>query len=189
MTEYSEYINGVTIINHQERIRLGLTNDEYVFYELGQKEDIYKMSYADFWRETGLYPSEIRRLISRLKEKGLLPPSTIIGKMVKLQDEYNSLSFEIAEKIAISKKEVKPKKILFQESEIFDKKKFSEKFKDWPKEKLEYYWTSADAWSEEGNKKINWYKTILTWERRDAKEGRLKFTEQPKETTNFFANR
>lgn len=67
------------------------------------------------------------------------------------------------------------KKILFKDCEIFDKEKFYEAFaeiKDMVD--LEYYWHSADSWSSNGNKKIDWKKTIEQWMRRDNSDGKLR---------------
>jgi hypothetical protein len=72
------------------------------------------------------------------------------------------------------KKEVGEKKS-FKDSDIFDKIKFKDSFPKWAKNKLNYYYQSADAWSNEGNKKIDWKATINNWATRDELEGRLKF--------------
>lgn len=102
----------------------------------------------------------------------------------------NAIDLSSNKKTVKSIKTKTSKEILFSESEIFDKKKFSAQFSDWPKEKLKYYWQSADTWSSEGNKKVDWIRTISTWERRDSAEGKLKFKEEIKEEPdNFFANR
>ena len=74
---------------------------------------------------------------------------------------------EIQKKI----KEIK-KKIPFSQSHIFDKVKFKDEFKEWSNTKLNYYYNSALAWSEEGGKKINWVTTIKNWELRDRLEGK-----------------
>ena len=68
-------------------------------------------------------------------------------------------------------KEIK-KKIPFSQSHIFDKVKFKDEFKEWSNTKLNYYYNSALAWSEEGGKKINWVTTIKNWELRDRLEGK-----------------
>lgn len=68
-------------------------------------------------------------------------------------------------------KEIK-KKIPFAQSHIFDKAKFKDEFKEWSNTKLNYYYNSALAWSEEGGKKINWVTTIKNWELRDRLEGK-----------------
>ncbi len=162
--DYSKYIIGKSMIDHKERISLGLTNDEYVLYHRLNPKKTYK----DYWKETGLYPSEVRKIISQLKKKG----------------------FDFTKTIEEPKKSIKEKRISFEDSDIYVKKAFSEKFKDWSKAKLEYYWNAADEWSENGGRKVNWYKTIANWERRDTKEGKLKFKEEEiKSETNFFANR
>lgn len=67
------------------------------------------------------------------------------------------------------------RKIPFSLSEIFEKEKFAAAFPGWPKEKLLYYYEAADTWSTEGNKKIDWVKTIKNWAKRDEAKGELKF--------------
>ncbi len=99
------------------------------------------------------------------------------------------IEFAIDKTIQYSKPKKEGKKISFQESAIYNKTDFATQFM-WPKKKAEYYWNSADVWSKEGNKKIDWIGTIKNWERRDVAEGKLKFTEESKEDQlNFFANR
>lgn len=69
----------------------------------------------------------------------------------------------------------KPVKISFSKSDIFSKEKFKEKFPEWPKEKLKYYWESADRYSTEGHKYIDWKKAITGWAAKDEREGKIKF--------------
>lgn len=69
----------------------------------------------------------------------------------------------------------KPIKILFKDSELFDKVKFKEAFPEWQRDKLAYYYEQALTWSNEGNKKVDWKATVRTWASRDEKEGKLKF--------------
>lgn len=69
----------------------------------------------------------------------------------------------------------KPKKILFKDSEIFDKNKFKAAFPEWQKDKLAYYYEQVLTWSNEGNKKIDWVATVRTWANRDEKQGKIKF--------------
>lgn len=73
-------------------------------------------------------------------------------------------------------KNVISKKVLFKDSEIFDRNKFKNEFPEWTKDKLLYYYDSALSWSNEGNKKIDWVATVRTWAARDEKEGKIKFT-------------
>lgn len=163
-TDYSKYIIGKSIIDHRERISLGFTNDEYIFFHAARPDK----TFTDYWKECGLYPSEVRKLISQLKAKGV--------------------NFKIPVPTKL-KSPAKERRIYFNESDIYEKKLFAEKFK-WPKDKLEYYWNAADEWSCNGGKKVNWYQTIANWERRDTREGKLKFADKSTETqANFFENR
>lgn len=72
------------------------------------------------------------------------------------------------------------KKILFKDSPYFDKLKFKNALPEWSKEKLKYYFESLEAWSNEGNKKIDWIATARTWASRDEREGKIKFKEDVK---------
>jgi len=67
------------------------------------------------------------------------------------------------------------KKVYFKDSAIYDRKIFSENFKDWSRDKLRYYYEAANTWSNEGNKKVDWVAAIRNWEAKDAKVGKLKF--------------
>lgn len=66
-------------------------------------------------------------------------------------------------------------KCFFKDSIYFDKNKFKEKLPDWSKEKILHYYTEADVWSNEGNKKIDWIATVKNWARRDELKGGVKF--------------
>lgn len=65
----------------------------------------------------------------------------------------------------------KPRKITFEDCDLFDKQKFAETFKGWPKEKLRHYYDAATRYSIEGNKYVSWQLAIQTWERKDAAKG------------------
>lgn len=67
------------------------------------------------------------------------------------------------------------RKISFNNCDLFDKKVFKAQFSDWSKEKLSYYYEAALAYSNEGNKYIDWKATVNNWERRDKLAGKLKF--------------
>jgi hypothetical protein len=67
------------------------------------------------------------------------------------------------------------KKVSFENSNFFDKNIFAEKFKDWNKKKLLYYYDSALSYSQEGNKYVNWGSAINNWAKRDELQGKLKF--------------
>jgi hypothetical protein len=79
----------------------------------------------------------------------------------------------------------KPKKILFKDSEIFDKNKFKDAFPYWQKDKLAYYYDAAIRWSDEKDNKLkDWKAAISGWARKDELEGRLKFEDKStKQTT------
>lgn len=62
----------------------------------------------------------------------------------------------------------KPRKIRFEDSELFDKFKFKDAFPEWSKEKLSHYYDAALRYSIEGNKYVSWKLAIQTWERKDV---------------------
>ena len=66
----------------------------------------------------------------------------------------------------------------FEESEIFDKNTFKNKFPLWNTKKLSYYYDAAIAYSNEGNKYANWKSAINNWAKRDDAQGKFKFDEK-----------
>lgn len=76
------------------------------------------------------------------------------------------------EKVQLSKKVIK---IIFQESDIFKKENFKSEFPDWNNTKLLYYYQAAIAYSNEGNKYVNWKSAINNWAKRDELTNKLKF--------------
>jgi hypothetical protein len=86
----------------------------------------------------------------------------------------------------VKEKVERASKILFKDSEIFDKVKFKEAFPLWTKEKLSYYYLAAEAWSGENKKKIDWVATVRVWAARDEKEGKLKFTTSNPQNQEIF---
>ena len=73
------------------------------------------------------------------------------------------------------KEKVQLSKILFSDCNLFDKNFFKSEFSDWGKDKLIYYYEAALAYSNEGNKYVNWKSTINNWARKDEQAGKLKF--------------
>lgn len=79
----------------------------------------------------------------------------------------DSVSVNVNASVSESKK-----KILFALSPFFDKAKFAEALTGWSKAKINHYYDAADSWSAEGNKKIDWIKTVKNWASRDESEGK-----------------
>jgi hypothetical protein len=77
--------------------------------------------------------------------------------------------------IKVKESKVKESKILFTDCNLFDKNIFKSEFSDWGKDKLIYYYEAALAYSNEGNKYIDWKATINNWARRDKLAGKIKF--------------
>lgn len=91
------------------------------------------------------------------------------------------------EKVEYTKR---PKKISFEDSELFDKNIFAKTFEGWNKEKLKHYYEAAHRYSVEGNKYVAWELAIRNWEAKDIKKG-LKFEENnnTNETDKEYARR
>jgi len=70
-------------------------------------------------------------------------------------------------KVKESKVNNKPRKISFEESELFNKLKFKEIFNDWSQDKLRHYYDAALRYSIEGNKYVSWELAIKGWEKKD----------------------
>lgn len=65
----------------------------------------------------------------------------------------------------------KPRKISFEDSELFDKNNFAKIFEGWSKEKMAHYYDAALRYSIEGNKYVSWELAIKSWERKDKNNG------------------
>lgn len=87
------------------------------------------------------------------------------GGLIQVQEQ-------VQEKVQLSKKVIK---CSFQDSNIFDKNIFKSEFPDWNTKKLLYYYEAAIAYSNEGNKYVNWKSAINNWAKRDELQGKLKF--------------
>ncbi len=74
-----------------------------------------------------------------------------------------------------NEKDLKVSKHSFTKDPLFIKENFKAAFPDWQPEKRGYYYAAVLAWSNEGNKKVDWKATIRTWAARDEKQGKIKF--------------
>jgi len=77
--------------------------------------------------------------------------------------------------IKVKESKVKESKVLFTDCNLFDKNIFKSEFSEWNKTKLAYYYEAAIAYSNEGNKYVNWKSAINSWAKRDELQGKLKF--------------
>ena len=110
-------------------------------------------------------------IVERNKTNGMLggrPKKENPKKPKKADSDSDSVSDS-------DNKKVISKKILFKNSEFIDKHKFKAALEGWSNEKLAYYYESLLAWSNEGNKKIDWIATARQWAARDEREGKVKF--------------
>jgi hypothetical protein len=88
---------------------------------------------------------------------------------------HNDSNTNAMQNDAIKVKESKEKKVLFNNSNLFDKNIFKSEFPEWNTKKLLYYYEAAIAYSNEGNKYVNWKSAINNWAKRDELQGKLKF--------------
>lgn len=95
----------------------------------------------------------------------------------KLTNEQQTINKQVTtiEEGNKERKELKAIKISFDKSLFYDKVYFSTHFTEWTKEKKLYYYTSAIAYSTEGNKYVDWGKAISNWAKRDELQNKLKF--------------
>lgn len=145
-----------------------ITEISFIDIQNTLKRDLIKWEKrAEKSRENGMSGGRPKNL-SKPKETNqvILEPT----KPVNVNDS-DSVSDSVKVSVIKKEKEIK-KKIPFSQSHIFDKVKFKDEFKEWSNTKLNYYYNSALAWSEEGGKKINWVTTIKNWELRDRLEGK-----------------
>lgn len=131
------------------------------------KRDLIKYeSIIEQKRQAGLASAESRKQKQQMSTR----VQSVEQRSTKSTDS-DSVSDSVKVSVIKKEKEIK-KKIPFSQSHIFDKAKFKDEFKEWSNTKLNYYYNSALAWSEEGGKKINWVTTIKNWELRDRLEGK-----------------
>jgi hypothetical protein len=128
---------------------------------------------SNIGREGGLKSGEARR--SKLKQ------NEPIGSKLK-QNEPIGSKLKQNEQVTVNVNDIISKdinkKVSFENSNLFDKNIFAEKFKDWNKKKLLYYYDSALSYSQEGNKYVNWGSAINNWAKRDELQGKLKFEDE-----------
>ena len=101
-----------------------------------------------------------------------------------IRDDTNvlQLNTSVIRNDTIKVKESKEKKILFSDCNLFDKIIFKSEFPEWANDKLIYYYEAALAYSNEGNRYVNWKSTINNWSRKDDLSGKLKFNSNNNKT-------
>lgn len=158
----------------------GLKNIDTLIKELGNclvtvKEGLYFM------------PKFIKFQYPNFPNSAVKQQESAIKILESLNIDYNSTltvsellpKSYVSDNVSVIIKEKKEKKVKFDESEIFDKNKFAEQFKDWSKVKLAYYYEAALRYSNEGNKYIDWIAAVRTWAKKDELQGKIKFDVKP----------
>ena len=100
---------------------------------------------------------------------------TVLIEYVKSMDTLSQEEEEQEEEKEEEKLIKKKIKISFNDSDLFNKTIFKSEFPNWNNNKLLYYYDNAHAYSNEGNKYIDWKSAIANWARRDEAAGKLKF--------------
>ena len=146
-------------------------------YQLEGKEptntDRVFMAFQFFKNQFRLDEQKYEKVVNRNKTNGLKggrkrtqdnPKNPVGLKEPKKADNDNDNDNDNV----ITKVIDKPRKIRFEDSELFDKFKFKDNFSEWSKEKLNHYYDAALRYSIEGNKYVSWKLAIQTWERKDV---------------------
>jgi len=71
----NRFVVGSSIINHKIRVKLNLTNDEYIladFIKQWQDKHTTRITYGDLWKATGLEPNILPIIWKGLKEKNIV---------------------------------------------------------------------------------------------------------------------
>lgn len=153
-------MDAIGIKKHQTYIRYFNDLVEWGFFELVQKS-------------MNQYSSNIISLSSAKPKSGKALDKAIINHEAKQIETIGQSNSSIDK--PITNKQITNKKQLFKDSIYFDTHKFKEALPDWSNEKLRYYYDSLLAWSNEGNKKIDWIATAKVWERKDRIEKKINF--------------
>jgi hypothetical protein len=147
--------------------------DRLAFYDAlmleqftGQKTELKGMAKFAYISQQHSIESQINGFNQRLKRGDIsleplssLPPTAGATPPPKSQEKE-----EGKEEVKVNNK---PRKISFEESELFNKLKFKEIFNDWSQDKLRHYYDAALRYSIEGNKYVSWELAIKGWERKD----------------------
>ena len=147
--------------------------DRLAFYDAlmleqftGQKTELKGMAKFAYISQQHSIESQINGFNQRLKRGDIsleplssLPPTAGFTPPPKAEEKEEGKEQ--------GKGNYKPRKISFEESELFNKLKFKEIFNDWSQDKLRHYYDAALRYSIEGNKYVSWELAIKQWERKD----------------------
>lgn len=165
-------------------------SDRLAFYDAlmleqftGQKTKLKGLAKFAYLSQQHSIDSQIKGFNDRLKRDDLSQSEQSYKPLIPLSEAGGEAGGE-----AQGKEKGKGKvqsvgtRITFQESVIFDKNVFKEKFPEWNKTKLAYYYQRAIDYSNEGNKYIDWVAAIRGFAKRDELQGKLKFESKSLET-------
>lgn len=131
---------------------------------------------------------ERKKLSLTNSENGLKGGRPKVSKTLQIKPNANrTLTETKAKQSNIEKKRkeknIKYKKISFENSDLFDKIKFADYFNGWSREKLSYYYSSALRYSKEGNVYSEWGLAISNWAKKDEIKGEIIFDKPNKNRT------
>ncbi len=163
------------LLSEKDMLSVCKTYDEDVFNKFIKTEDGYynERMKIEHEKRSNFCKSRRDSVLKGIANKGTKHKKSVRLTYAKRMEDEN-VNKNINNNNGVNEKKEKEikKKIPFSQSHIFDKVKFKDEFKEWSNTKLNYYYNSALAWSEEGGKKINWVTTIKNWELRDRLEGK-----------------
>ena len=150
-------MEAIGIKKHQTYIKYFEDLCEWNFFKLIQKSK-------------NQYSANIISLVYAMPKKDKAIDKAFINHAAK-QTQSNGQSNS-----SIDKQETKKQlTTLFSECLYFDKKEFAAALPEWSKEKLKYYYAAAVDYSAQGNKYKDWIAAVRSWERKDEKQGKIKF--------------
>jgi hypothetical protein len=123
------------------------------------------------------YSNRLKQSMLLKSEKATTSINARWDKQKLLKNDTNVIqpNTNVIRNDTIKVKESKEKKVLFNNCNLFDKNIFKAEFAEWNTTKLLYYYEAAMAYSNEGNKYVNWKSAINNWAKRDELQGKLKF--------------
>ncbi len=153
------------------------TDYEGIAFELREDIEIIKSVVNDFnlfqFEDNTFGSLSVQKRLDERNEKSQTARQSAYKRWNKNKVDANALQTQsngnAIKEIKGKKKKVLPRKIFFEDCELFDKTEFAKTFEGWSKEKLKHYYEAAHRYSIEGNKYVSWKLAIQTWESKDVK--------------------
>jgi hypothetical protein len=163
------------------------TDYEGIAFELREDIEVIKSVVNDFnlfqFEDNTFGSLSVQKRLDERNEKSQTARQSAYKRWNKNKVDANALQTQsegnAIKEIKGKKKKVLPRKIFFQDCELFDKNEFAKTFEGWSKEKLKHYYEAAYRYSVEGHKYVSWELAIKAWERKDVKNNVV--IEKPKQ--------